>query len=125
MLLASANKEHNKKEQRNVRELRPFDPMLRTAHLESEPIKVIIDYIDSPSEDSLEISPLTTGREYVNDDGQKMLKQIRYTHSPALTNTCSISTISHIEEKRSEEKYHPELFTFDGEHVSINNKSKR
>ena len=97
----------DKMQRTNVRELRPFNPLLRSAHLESEPIKVIIDYIDSPTENT---TPFTESCEkWLSDDST--LQNTVLVHSPDHTNTCSITDIGNINDKTDTSKTNNPIFT--------------
>ena len=106
----------------NIRELRPFNPLLRSVHLESEPIKVIIDYVDSPIKDTPPLSPKSCGKCLCDD---KIHQNTVIIHSPSHTKTCSIANIGNINDKNDIANTNNPIFTLGAETQSIISESNR
>ena len=95
----------------SIRELRPFNPLLHTAHLESEPIKVIIDYVDSPTEVNSSFSQ-TCAKCLFHDEEHESTVLV---HSPAHSNMSSITNIGNINDKTNISETHNPIFTLQNE----------
>ena len=95
----------------SIRELRPFNPLLHTAHLESEPIKVIIDYVDSPTEVNSSFSQ--TCAKCLSDEEEH--ESTVLVHSPAHSNMSSITNIGNINDKSNISETQNPIFTLQNE----------
>ena len=100
--------------QTKVRHLRPFDPMLSTAHLESEPIRVIIDYVDSPPD---AITPLTPTKKSCLGKDEDLQKALLVS-SPMHDSPYPISSISTIEDELTCKSCNNPIFTVETETLS-------
>ena len=97
-----------------IRELRPLDPMLSTAYLESDPIRVIIDYVDSPPD---AITPMTpTEMKCLSEDEE--LQTTLLLNSARQSRAFSISSISSIEDDTTCRKCNKAIFTVETESLS-------
>lgn len=95
--------------------------MLRTKHLESGPIRVIVDNIESPTDDSSTSFP--TGFQLLTDEQE--LKTTVEVHSSMHNNTISKSTITNIKDKSSIHNSHNPIFTVRTESMpSISNSNE-
>ena len=109
-----------KKEKSRIRELRPFDPKLSTAHLESEPIRVIIDYVDSPPD---AVTPLTPTEMKCFSEDEEIQKELLLS-SPRQSHAFSISSISSVEDETTCRSCNHQIFTVESERLAFIANSK-
>lgn len=89
--------------------------MLSAAHLESEPIKVIIDYVDSPPDD---ITPLTPTEIKCLGQYEEIQKNV-FLNSPRQSNEFSITSLSSIEDETTCRSCNYPIFTVETKSLSL------